>query len=613
MFQLVGTILLSSFVFLVESSDFENFYDYVQSYINYTEQYVLPKNNQELFQTCDSLLHDYGSYDFIIVGGGTAGTVLANRLSEIKSWKILLLEAGGLQNEFTDVPAFAGYLFKSPFNWGYYTTPQKTSCQGMREKKCTYPRGKALGGSGVNNVIIYARGSPSDFDTWARLGNEGWSYEEVLPYFKKSEKVDLINYDHPYHGTQGPLHVNFTAPPSVLSEPFLRACKEKGLEQVDYNGKKQLGVSKVQFNINFNKRDNGAHAFIDSILHSRPNLNVTLNASVSRILSDGKVARGVEFIKDGKIYIAKSRREVILSAGSINSPQLLMLSGIGPRDELTKFGIEIKNELPVGKKLEDHPLFFNLVFRSNRTAPFKTLRENLKAYIRGETPLTNALGCDYIGFFNTKTPGKGVPNLEFILTSPPLGTLSSPENFFNVNDDFARVFRSYNTLTDFVLYMILLKPKSTGSISLQSNSPLDFPIIDNNFLSDAKNDDIERMYQGVKFLLSFTETEAFRSINATFIGNQLGCEKYLKERSDRNYWYCALRNLTTTIHHPVGTTRMGSSSKESVVNNHCLVHNMDNLRVVDAGVMPEIVAGHMNAVTFMIAEKISDDIKKFHE
>ncbi|KAG5872192.1 hypothetical protein JTB14_026243 [Gonioctena quinquepunctata] len=549
---------------------------------------------------------DYGSFDFIIVGRGTAGTVLANRLSEIRSWKILLLEAGGLQDEFSDVPAFAGYLYKTPLNWGYHSTPQKTCCQGMREKKCTYPRGEALGGSGVINIMIYARGSPTDFDTWARLGNKGWSFGEVLPYFKKSELVNLANYDHQYHGTEGLLHVNVTAPPSVISVPFLRACEERGLKQVDYNGKEHLGVSRIQYNINFNKRDNGAHAFIDPIMHSRLNLNITINAPVTRISLDGRVARGVEFIKDGRRYIAKSRREVISSAGSINSPQLLMLSGIGPRDVLRKFHIEVKNELPVGKNLKDHPMLLNLVFRSNRTAPFKTLKDNLRAYIRGETPLTNSIGCEYIGFINTKTPGQGIPDIEFILSSPPLGILSDPEVYYNVNNGFAEVFRNYNTLTDFSLFVILLNPKSTGWVSLQSDSPLDFPIINNNFLSDDENNDIETMYQGVKFLLSLTETEAFRSINATYIGNQLGCEEYRKRRADREYWYCAIRNITTSVFHPVGTTRMGRTPKNSVVDSHCLVHNMDNLRVVDAGVMPEIIRGHTNAPTFMIAEKISE-------
>ncbi|KAG5861632.1 hypothetical protein JTB14_007492 [Gonioctena quinquepunctata] len=214
-----------------------------------------------------------------------------------------------------------------------------------------------------------------------------------------------------------------------------------------------------------------------------------------------------------------------------------MLSGIGPKDVLAEFDLEVMNELPVGEKLKDHSMFFNLVFRSNRTALFKTVKDNLKAYIRGETLLTNPIGCEYIGYIHTKTPGQGTPDIGFILTSPPSGTVSDPA-YSNVNYGFAEVFRNYNSLTDSNLRVILLNPKSTGSVSLQSNSPLDFPIIDNNFLSDDENNDIEAMYQGVKFLLNLTETEASRSIIATYIGNQLGYEEYRRKSRQRVLILC---------------------------------------------------------------------------
>nr|XP_023018588.1 glucose dehydrogenase [FAD, quinone]-like [Leptinotarsa decemlineata] len=599
---------------LYKCSDFDQFVDYVSDNLKYSEGYIPRKNNKDSVETCDSSVHYYGEYDFIIVGGGSAGSVLANRLSEINDWKVLLLEAGGNQTDFSDIPAFNGYVLHSHMDWGYYAKPSKTFCQGMVNKQCSFPRGKVLGGSAVSNVMVYHRASPLDYDFWASSGNDGWSYKEVLPYFIKSERIQIDEYDHGYHGTNGPLRVNYTAPHSTVSEPFFRACEEKGLKRIDYNGKDTLGVSRVQFNINFNKRDNSAHAFLDPIIDNRSNLRVLLNAFAIKILLKGSTAEGVEFVKDCKRYIVKARKEVILSSGSINSPQLLMISGIGPKEELNKHKIEVKNELPVGRHMKDHTMFFNLVFRSNEVAPNKTLRENLERYIKGETPLTNALGVENVAFINTKMPGKGLPDIELITSPPPLGVANKLQSilFFNFDSDVSKVFDAYNPLTDFSIYVVLLNPKSIGSVTLQSKNPIDFPVIDLNYFSDPNNEDIETMYQGVKYVLSLSKTRAFRDINATFIGHQLGCEDLKKNGSEREYWYCALRQFSTTIFHPMSTTRMGRSPKESVVDSKCLVHRTKNLRVVDAGVIPNIIRGHPNAPIYMIAEKISDEIKKYY-
>ncbi|XP_023027366.2 glucose dehydrogenase [FAD, quinone] isoform X2 [Leptinotarsa decemlineata] len=499
-------------------------------------------------------------------------------------------------------------------DWGYFTTPRKTFCQGMVNKQCKFSRGKVLGGSGVLNVMVYHRASPSDYDSWENLGIDGWSYEEILPYFIKSERIQIADYDRGYHGTQGPLHVNYTAPRTSLSEPFFKACEEKGLKRIDYNGKNTVGVSRMQFTINFNKRDDGAHAFLDPIIDKRSNLKVLLNAFVTKILLNNSTAKGVEFMKDYKKYTAKAKMEVIVSSGSINTPQLLMLSGIGPKEELTKHKIEVKNDLPVGRFLKDHPMFINMIFRSNNIAPNRTLRENLKRYVRGETPLTNALGVENVAFINTKTPGRGPPDIELIITPPPLGVPDKSLSylFLNLDEYFSEVYEGYNPLTDFCIYIVLLNPKSVGSVTLQSKNPIDFPVIDLNYFSDPNNEDIETMYRGIKYALSLMNTKAFRDINATFIGNQLGCRDVERNGSEKEYWTCAIKHFTSTIYHPMSTTRMGRSSKDSVVNSKCLVHRTQNLRVVDAGVIPDIIRGHPNAPTFMIAEKVSDDIKKYY-
>uniref|UniRef100_W4VSN2 Putative GMC oxidoreductase n=1 Tax=Phaedon cochleariae TaxID=80249 RepID=W4VSN2_PHACE len=589
----------------LQNDSFEDFYNYVKSNLEYANRYVLPNNNRELLETSEGTIHVLGSYDFIIVGGGSAGTVLASRLSEIKKWKILLLEAGGDENSFSDIPGFGPNL--RTMNWGYYTTSQKTCCLGMQNQQCQYPRGKVLGGSSGINAMMYVRGSYADFDEWQALGNSGWSYQDVLPYFKKSEHIDISGYDVGYHGVGGPLHVNYTVTPSIIADPFIEACRQKGLEEVDYNGRNQMGVSKIQFNINFNKRSSGSRAFIDPIKVSRKNLHIKLNAFVVKILVKHKVAYGVEYIQGGKRYIVKAKKEVILSAGSINSPQLLLISGLGPLKVLSKLGIRVKNDLPaVGKHLKDHPYYINLFFRSNLTATESTLRENLHRYLMGETPLTRYYGLELIAFINTKNITQSPPDIEYILTPPPLDL---PPHVYHTNNDYARVFQEYNTTTDFWTGVILLTPKSEGSVTLRTNSMLEFPLIDVKYFSDPEGRDIETMYQGIKFFLSFTETPAFKKINATLISTHPGCEELRKSPLDRDYWYCAIRHATSTIYHPVGTTRMGRSFEDSVVNDECVVHNMKKLRVVDAGVLPNIVRGHTNAVTYMIAEKISDVIK----
>ncbi|KAG5872358.1 hypothetical protein JTB14_008009 [Gonioctena quinquepunctata] len=591
-----------------------NFYEYVQNYMKYIQDYVPPKDNEKLIETSDATIYDYGKYDFIIIGGGSAGSILASRLSEIHEWKVLLLEAGGEQNDFSDVPNFSNYLGNSEMNWGYHTVPQKTCCQGMTNNQCVYPRGKVLGGSGTTNAMMYIRGAHADFDNWVKLGLTGWSYKEVLPFFKMSEHIDIDNVDEGYHGYDGHIHVNHTAPLSITAEALLEAAKEKGLKQLpDYNGKSQLGISRLQFNIKFNKRSNGPHGYLDTIRYKRSNLNITLNAFVTKILSKGKSTYGVEFIQGGKRYIARANLETILSAGSINSPQLLLLSGIGPETELEKLGIKTKNNLPsVGKNLEDHAMFVNLFFRTNLTYPNRTLEENLRRYSKAESPLTNGAGAEQVGFINTKTPGKGDPDVEFISVPPISGSKFDTKILYNVRDDYKKVFEGFSDLTDLNFLLLKLQPKSRGSVTLKSNSAIDFPLIDPRYYSDDGNVDIETTYQGIKFLLSLTETKAFKNMNATLISTYPGCEELRNGKSDREYWYCAIRHISTTIFHPIGTTKMGISPDTSVVNGDCLVHKMEKLRVVDAGVIPELMRGHTNAGTYMIAEKISHVIKKYY-
>ncbi|XP_050514286.1 glucose dehydrogenase [FAD, quinone]-like [Diabrotica virgifera virgifera] len=592
-------------------TELDNLYNEVQSVLAGVQSYQVPVDNSALFTITNDTIVEYEDYDFVIIGAGAAGAVLANRLSEIYSWRILLLEAGGNSNKFSEIPQLIANLRRTDMNWGYFSTPQKTCCQGMINKQCIYPRGKVLGGTTTINGGVYSRGPRSDYNLWAAMGNTGWSYDEVLPYFKKSEFNALTEYDEGYHGSSGYLYVNRTTPPSVVAEAFCKANLEKGLKDIDYNGRQQIGVSRMEFNIKYNIKQNSERAFLDTI-KERNNLDIVLNAAVNKIVIVKDEAKLVTFVKNGTLHKVKARKEVILSAGAINSPQLLMVSGVGPKKDLEKLGIPIKVDLPqVGKNLQDHPMFVNLYFRTNQTAPSTTLKEKLALYLQKQTPLTNGAGLEQLAFLNSKTILFGDPDIELMTFAPPSSVPPNPKFAFNFDESNSAVYKNYNPLTDVSILVSLLKVKSRGQVTLKSSNIVDFPLIDLNFFSDAKGEDIATMYKGIQYALSLLNTKAFKSVNATLVSTQPNCEQY-KDKGDKEYWYCALRQMTSTEYHTAGTTRMGLRPTDSVVNKDCIVHNIRNLRVVDAGVMPEIPQAHVNAAVYMIAEKISDVIKCKH-
>ncbi|XP_050514287.1 glucose dehydrogenase [FAD, quinone]-like [Diabrotica virgifera virgifera] len=582
-------------------------YDYVRQTLKNVETYRLPTNNEKLFKVKNETVLDYGKYDFIIVGAGAAGCVLANRLSEIDSWSVLLLEAGGVPNSFSDIPIFPGYLQNSEMNWGYYTAPQKYACQGMNNTQCTFPTGKVLGGTTTISAGIYSRGSAHDYNSWSDMDLPGWSFEEVLPYFKKSEHVVFNPYDKDFHGAGGELYVNKTAPYSAVGEVFVQANLEKGLKNVDYNAEKQIGVSGIQFNLKGNIQQNAAHAFLQSA-KSRKNLKIVYNAAVNKILLDKFNATGVTFVNNGTLYRVSANKEVILSAGAINTPQLLMLSGIGPERELKKFSIPVVTNLrSVGKHLKDQPMFVNFYVRTDLTVPGKTLQQHLETYKEGKAPMTNGAALEHLAFINARTILHGEADIEYVVAPPPFSIPADIKQSLNLVDKIAKIYKNYNTLTDSKITMLLTKPKSQGQVTLRSKKITDFPIVDPNFYSDVQRSDLNTMIRGIKYFLSLLKTKAFKSVKAKLISTNPNCE-HLKTK-ERQYWTCALKDMTTTGYSPCCTTRMGPFSLTSVVNNECIVHHFDNLRVVDAGVFPDIPRGKIAATVYMVAEKISDHIK----
>lgn len=481
----------------------------------------------------------------------------------------------------------------------------------MVDHRCVYPTGKVLGGSGVLGDMVYARGSRVEYDNWAKKGNIGWSYDEILPYFKKSEQIQVEKYDPGYHGHNGEVLINYTYPEAVNYDNFIEANKALGMEEVDYNGENQIGISKFQWTIDFNKRLTGGSAFVLPIMNKRSNLNVSLKSFVSKILIDEQNrAYGVEFVKDGRRYNAIATKEVLLSAGAINSPQILMLSGVGPEAELKDHDIAVKNDLPVGKYLTDHPAFIALYVRTNSAAVAETFPELVEKYMNGITPLTSVFAAGPVIFMNTKDKNFKQPNLEIIFINPPLSVPPDPVMFYNSDEKHVDMFSGFNPLTDHLVYLVNIQPKSRGSVTIKSSSPMDFPVIDPQFYTDANDEDIEVIYEGIQYVMNMTRTPALQEIGAEIVGTAPECEYLKRHSSDRAYWYCAIKYLTSTLYHPTGTTKMGNCPKNSVVDASLKVHNMEGLRVVDAGSIPEIVAGHPLAAIFMIAEKISDEIKR---
>ncbi|EFA01987.2 Glucose dehydrogenase [FAD, quinone]-like Protein [Tribolium castaneum] len=550
------------------------------------ESYKLPENNAEFINGSEATeVKDFGNYDFIIIGAGSAGSVLATRLSENENWKILLLEAGGEENDFSTIPSMWANLQMSEINWGYRTISQKNCCLGMKNRQCLEPRGKAIGGSSTINAIMYVRGNPEDYNEWVRLGNPGWSYEEVLPYFLKSENSQ-VEGDPGFHGKGGLWNIQYSLPPSELFSNFLQANKELGLEAVDYNGYRQFGASKAQTNIKHGKRQSTGTAFL-KYARQRRNLNVITNALVTEIVIDkkNKSAEGVMFIKDNQKFRANANLEVIVSAGAFNSPQLLMLSGIGPKEHLEELGIDLIEDLPVGQNLLEHPMFSGLAFRTNFT-------------VTAESPLSSSV--EAVGFM----PGPGtVPPIEYIFL-PQTGTPSAFD-MFNFNQELENSYLAkINSSTDFNIFVVLLHQKSKGQIRLKSKNPTDFPEIDLNLFEEQE--DVDTFIDGINFVIKLTETQAFRDVNATLIDIPI-CQEY--EKYSRDFWECAIRHMSMTLYHPCGTTAMGPNGTTAVVDNQLRVHGIEKLRVVDAGVMPSTVSGHLNAPTVMIAEKISDVIK----
>ena len=531
-------------------------------------------------------------YKYIIIGAGSAGCVLANRLSANPKNTVLLLEAGGPDNNMKiHIPGAYTKIHKSKEDWGFWTEEQEH----VLNRKMYLPRGKTLGGSSSTNAMAYVRGNAADYDGWAALGNPGWSYKEVLPFFMKSEnhaQAELLNNN--FHSNQGELDVTtaekFKTP---FVDSFVDSCVAVGIPKTkDYNGKTQEGVGVVHSTIKDGKRCSGAVAFLKPIL-GRKNLTVITKARVSKILLDGKKAKGVTFTKDKKIQKAIASREVILSAGAFHSPQILLLSGIGEASQLKKHGIECLHELNgVGKNLKDH-LFCPISISTNT-------QEGINHYI----PIFNQLKASWDYFVHKKGVFSTGP-----LEGMAFFDIHQQGNSANFQFHFSPIWmgdqygydaydlNSYPRVDGLTILPTLLHPKSSGTVSLSSSNPYDPPVIQPNFLQ-AK-EDLLLLLKGVKLAIKVLEEAPLKKHRKAF-GLQVD-KKNDEELMDH------IKQTLETVYHPVGTCKMGKDSL-AVVDHELKVHGIEGLRVVDASIMPKIVSGNTNAPTYMIAEKASEMI-----
>jgi choline dehydrogenase-like flavoprotein len=524
--------------------------------------------------------------DYVIVGGGSAGCVLAARLSEDPSVRVALLEAGPPDRSvLIHCPAGLALLAKNgQANWAFETVPQP----GLGGRRGYQPRGKVLGGSSSVNAMIYVRGHRADYDHWAAQGNPGWGWDDVLPYFKRSEHNE--RGADAFHATGGPLNVMDLRSPNRFGSLFVEAGVQAGFAaNPDFNGARQEGVGMYQVTHKNGERFSAAKAYLLPAMQ-RPNLQVITDAHATRVLMEGRRAVGVEYRQGGEIKSLRAAREVILSAGALLSPQLLMLSGVGPGAHLQERGIAVVHDLPgVGANLHDHVDVVQVV-----DAPH--LKDLFGLSLPG---LANALK----GIFEWRRQRSGMLTTNFaeaggFIKSRPDEPLADLQLHFVIGKlvDHGRktVFGH-----GYSCHVCLLRPQSRGSVRLASADPLQAPLIDPNFLGEQG--DMDRMVQGFKLMRSILSQPALASLG----GREL--ESSARARTDAEIEQF-IRAYADTIYHPVGTCRMGQGAMD-VVDAQLRVHGIESLRVVDASIMPRIVGGNTNAPTIMIGEKAADMIK----
>ena len=554
------------------------------------------------------------NYDFIILGAGSAGCVLANRLSANPNFTVCLIEAGSKDTDMRlHVPLGFAFLGEgSKYSWNYNTEPQKefekviltepassvvdstgelheVEAQSEEHRRGYQPRGKTLGGSSSINAMLYVRGHKWDYDHWSELGNDGWSFDEVLPYFKKAEHNEV--FDNEFHGKNGPLNVSKIRHKNKSVDDFVKTGSSIFGFNEDFNGESQEGVGYYQTTQKDGKRCSAAKAYLVPIL-DRENLTILTDTNVDKIIIEDGRASGVLCInEEGEKFEVNAKKEVLLSSGAFGSPQILLRSGIGPREEIVKHGIEHKVDLPgVGKNLQDHIDYLsvhkhksiNLIGFSLGTIFLKFPYEILK-YILTRTGLFTSTVAEAGGFIRSRND-ISIPDIQLHF-APGIVVDHGRQQLWG---------------TGISCHTCLLRPKSRGEVTLKSADPFEDPKIDPKFLSHP--DDMKDMIEGYKKMMKIMNKEPLSKYTSKHVYRPIDLD-------DDDDIEQAIREEADTVYHPVGTCMMGKDEM-AVVNNKLKVYKLDGLRVVDASIMPTLIGGNTNAPTIMIAEKASDLIIK---
>jgi len=526
-------------------------------------------------------------YDYIIVGAGSAGCVLAGRLSKDPKCQVLLLEAGPVDaSKLIHTPAYWTLLLRNrKLAFQYNTIPQPY----LNNRKLFWPRGKALGGTSSINAMIYIRGNAKDYDDWAALGNEGWSYKDVLPYFKKAEHFE--EGSSPFHGQEGPLNVTQKHYITPLSDPIIKSAVAQGFPiNLDFNGKAQDGFGSYHVNMINGERCSAAKAFLTPNLN-RPNLTVITEAKALKILFEGKRAVRLQYLQKKKTEEVRASKEIILSSGVITSPHLLLLSGVGDRKQLETHGIPVVHHLPgVGKNLQDH-IVVSLSYhnKTKESVPgYMTFLNYIFQYSKYKLTKAGWLTTNYAdtgGFIKT-SPQKDRPDVQFHISS----------GAGDINAIIPKLYMGY--AASFVPGIVQIY--SRGEITLKDGNPMSDPLIDPNYLSDPR--DMEALVKGFKVGREIMSN----SYASKYFDYELNPGPKVKTDEDIRHY---IQQKAFTLYHPTGSCKMGNDEM-AVVDASLKVHGLEGLRVVDASIMPNIVGGNTNAPTIMIAEKAADMIKK---
>lgn len=515
-------------------------------------------------------------FDYIVVGAGAAGCVVAERLTEDSATSVLLLEAGGPDSSFLiHIPVGFTKLTSPRFNWGFETVPQPQ----LNNREMWYPQGRTLGGSTSINAMIYIRGNRWDYDQWAALGNDEWGYDQVLPFFKKAEHNERLN--GPFHGNDGPMNVTEQVQHNPLSKAFVRAAQELGLPfTADFNGASQDGVGYYDVTQRDARRESASTAYLRRS-RNRPNLTIRTNSNATKVLVDKGAVVGVEYARRGRILSARARRDVVLSSGAINTPRLMLHSGIGPADELRRLGIPVIHDLPgVGKNLQDHmdvyltaetePVSYN---RSDRPIPAVLAMIQYLLYKTG--PITASV-CE-AGMFVRSSDQVPAPDIQMHCLPAYVidhGRVRVPGHGMTINTCHVR-------------------PKSVGSVTLRSSDPAVPPAIDPAYLSDPY--DWKISMEGFRWGREMLATKEYRRyVKKEYMpGAQVRTDKEIREY---------IKKWAKTDYHPVGTCKLGDDDL-AVVDQQLRVHGLNGLRVIDASVMPTLISGNTQATSIMIGEK----------